>query len=168
MTGPLLALALLAAGADAWPVEGEPVASVVVDAPAEEAARLRSFVELADGGPYTHEAVRHGVELIHATGEYEDVRVEATRTAAGLALVVHLVRAPLLVAVLAEGDAVLDEGVLRRATRLRAREPLYAARLDRAAEEVRQALVRQGHPEAAVTASARATAGGAHAWSARG
>jgi outer membrane protein assembly complex protein YaeT len=162
---PLLAALLLLAqaGAEAWPVEGEPVASLEIDAPAAEAARLRPLVELQAGAPFSSLAVRHTVELIHATGEYEDVRVEAARVEGGLALVIRPLGAPLLVSVLTEGETVLEEDELRQASRLRAREPLYPARLGRAAEDVRQLLIAQGYPEAVVAASPRATAGGAHA-----
>ncbi|HVR70782.1 MAG TPA: BamA/TamA family outer membrane protein [Vicinamibacteria bacterium] len=162
--GPLVALLLLGpAGASSWPSEGERVASVVVDAPSAEAERLLAFVELGPGQPYRAEALRHAVELIHATGEYEDVSVEAERGEDGLALVVRLSRAPLFADVVAEGDRVLDPGALRRLSRLRAREPLWPARLERAAAEARQALVEDGYPEAQVAASARASAEGADA-----
>ena len=161
--GALMALRLAAAGGAGLPAEGEPVASVQVDAPAPEAARLLAFLELQAGEPYRAEAVRHAVELIHATGEYEDVRVEARRGADGLVLVLRPVRAPLFAGVVREGDDVLDEDALRRLSRLRGREPLWPARLERAATDVRQALVRDGYPEAQVGASARRTAAGAEA-----
>jgi outer membrane protein insertion porin family len=163
--GALLALLLLAGAGveEAWPREGAPLASVEVDAPAAEAARVRALLELQPGGAYSADAVRHAVELIHATGEYEDVRVEAAPSAGAVALTVRLVRAPLLISVLGEGDGVLDASELRRASRLRAREPLYPARLEQAAEEVRLDLAGRGYPEAAVTAAPRPTAGGAHA-----
>ena len=68
--------ALLLAGALAS-FEGEAIASVSVDAPAADAARLSGLVELRPGEPLRREAVRHAVELLHATGEFEDVVVEA-------------------------------------------------------------------------------------------
>jgi outer membrane protein assembly factor BamA len=157
-----LAWLLLAAGLPATgPAEGEPIAALEVDAPPAEARRLLAFFELRKGDPYTAQAVRHAAELIHATGEYEDVRVEAERVPEGLSLVVRLTRAPLLLGMAAEGDRVLDADALRRLSRLRAREPLWPSRLVRAAEEVRQALVADGYPEARVGAAARPSAGGA-------
>jgi outer membrane protein insertion porin family len=159
----LLVLLAAPAGPGAWPREGEPLSSVRVEAPAAEAERLLAFVELGPGQPYRADAVRHAVELIHATGEYEDVWVEAERVAGGLALVVRLARAPLLASVLAEGDDVLDADELRRLSRLRAREPLWPTRLEQAAAEVEQALAADGHPEAAVAAAARPSVGGADA-----
>ena len=160
--GALAAVLLLAAaGPPALPVEGEPVASVQVDAP--EAARLLEYVELRAGEPFRANAIRHVVELIHATGQYEDVRVEAERGPGGLALVVRVVRAPLLAGVVREGDPVLDARGLRRLSRLRAREPLWPPRLEQAAEDVRQALVRDGYPEAQVAAAARPAPDGAEA-----
>jgi outer membrane protein insertion porin family len=156
-------LALALAAAPALPSEGERIASVQVDAPAAEASRLAAFVELRPGETYRAEAVRHAVALIHATGEYQDVRVEAERGPDGLALVVRPQRAPLLAGVVGEGDRLLDDEDLRRLSRLRGREPLWPARLERAAAEVQQALVRDGYPEAQVTASARRTTAGAEA-----
>jgi outer membrane protein insertion porin family len=159
----LASLLLAAAGPGDAPAEGERVAAVLVEAPAADAARLRKYLELTPGDPYRADAVRHAVELIYATGAYEDVRVEAERGADGLALVVRLTPAPLLTGVVREGDPIRDAGELRRVSRLRAREPLWPVRLERAAEEVRQALVGDGYPEAQVTASARPAAEGAQA-----
>lgn len=156
-------LMLAAAGPPALPADGERVASVEVDAPVAEAARLIAYLELKKGEPYRAEAVRHAVELIHATSEYEDVLVEAERRPDGVALVVRPVRAPLFAGVVSDGDRVIDEAELRQRSRLRAREPLWPARLERAAEEVRQALVRDGYPEAEVGAAARPTGAGAEA-----
>jgi outer membrane protein insertion porin family len=161
--GALLALRLLSAELPAPPADGERVTSLRVDVPPAEAERLATFLELEPGDPYSAEAIRRTVELIHATGEYEDVRVEATREAEGLALVVRTFPAPLLAGVVREGDDVLDEEDLRRLSRLRGREPLWPARLERAAAEVQQALLRDGYPEAQVAASARRTAAGAEA-----
>jgi outer membrane protein insertion porin family len=161
--GALLPLLLGAAAPAAPPLDGETVAAVRVEAPAAEAARLLEFVELRPGQPYRAAAVRHAVELIHATGEYEDVRVEAERDASGLVLVVRPERAPLLAGVVREGDEVMDADDLRRVSRLRGREPLWPARLERAAEDVRQSLRRDGYPEAQVSAVARRTAAGAEA-----
>jgi outer membrane protein assembly complex protein YaeT len=160
---PLLALLLAPAGALPWPAEGARVSSVTVEAPPAEAERLLGFVELGPGQPYRADAVRHAVELMHATGEYEDVWVEAECGAGGLALVFRLARAPLFASAAAEGDGVLDADDLRRLSRLRAREPLWPARLTRAAADVRQALASDGYPEARVTAAARPSADGADA-----
>jgi outer membrane protein insertion porin family len=162
--GALLAALLLApAGPADLPAEGERVAAVRVEASPAEAARLRDYLEIAAGDAYRAAAVRHAVELIHATGAYEDVRVEAERGAAGLTLVLRLVPAPLLTGVVREGDSILEPRDLRRLSRLRLREALWPVRLERAAEEVRQALVADGYPEARVTASARPSGEGAQA-----
>jgi outer membrane protein insertion porin family len=154
--------ALLLAGALSN-LEGQVVASVAVDAPPGDAARLGRLVELRAGEPYSQDAVRHALELLHATGEFEDVVVEAESSAAGLALVFRPKPAPLLLRVLREGDPVLDPEELRRVARLREREALWPARLERAGRDVALHLSREGYLEACVEVAARRRAGGADA-----
>ena len=71
----MLALALAAALA-APAVTGELVRAVRVERDRE---RLLPFVAVAPGQLFDPEAVRRSVELIFATGRYEDVRVELVR-----------------------------------------------------------------------------------------
>jgi outer membrane protein assembly complex protein YaeT len=153
---------LLLAGALAG-AQGEPIASLRLEVPAADAARLAPLVELRPGTPLAPDALRHAVELLYATGEFEDVVVHAETTPAGLAIVIRPEPAPLLVDVVREGDRVLDAAALRRLTRLREREALWQPRLERAARDVAVQLTEQGFLEARVTAEARRRAAGADA-----
>jgi outer membrane protein insertion porin family len=139
------------AGAAPW---GRPVAAVHIEAPLEEAARLQRYVELRPGQPLEAEALRHLVELVHATGEYEDVQVEARDTPAGVEVALRPVPAPLLDQVRLEGDAVLSARELGRLARLRAREVIWPGRLAEAAAAVQAALVQRGYLDAHVSARA--------------
>ncbi len=118
--------------------------------------RLAPLVSLAPGQRLDPEAVRRSVELIFATGRYEDVRVELARDPArpGVEVVFRPLLAPLLVAVRVEGDKVISAGAARRAARLRLGESLWPTRLERAGRDVALALARRGHLEALVTARA--------------
>jgi outer membrane protein insertion porin family len=178
--GSLLALALLSppVGADVprpvassvlpapedAPREGETIASVTVDTTAAPEARgLDRYVELRKGDPFSAQAVRHVVSLLHATGAFADVRVEATRGPAGLDLVIRPVAAPLFTRVELVGDRVLSRGRLLEVSRLQGGEPLWPARLERAARDVAVRLTEQGYLEARVTAEAVSERGGARA-----
>ncbi|MBI3932608.1 MAG: BamA/TamA family outer membrane protein [Acidobacteria bacterium] len=160
MTATLLALVLLAAPAV---YEGETVASVRLEGEGVDVARYERYVEIPVGQPFRATVVRHVVELLHATGAFEDVVVEAERTPAGVAVVVRPVPAPLLADVRLEGDRILDAGAVRRTARLEDREPLWLERLERAARDVALHLAADGYLEARVTAAARPKAGGADA-----
>ena len=107
------------------------------------------------GRPLDPAEVRRTVELLHATGAYEDVIVEAADAPGGIALTLRLVAAPLLAAVVVEGDAVLSADEAREASRLRDQELLWTERLAEAARDVAVAATRRGYLEARVTAEAR-------------
>ena len=88
----LVALLLLAL---ANPAEGEDrVRAVRIEAAHPE--RLEHLVDIVPGRPLEREAVRRTVELLYATGRYEDVRVELERGGreAGLTVVIRPVPAP--------------------------------------------------------------------------
>src|SRR5262245_29077298 len=154
MVPTLLAVAFVTAQPDATPAEPPRVRAVRIEAPEADAARLSRYLAVAAGDALRPEAVRHSVELLYATGEFADVRVEAAARPDGVELVVHPVRAPLLQDVRVEGHAVLAPGALRRIARLTPREPLWPARLDRAARDVAVALAADGYLEAQATAEA--------------
>jgi len=139
------------------------VASVRIAAPAADVERLSRYVEIKVGEPLRADVVHHVVELFYATGDYEDVIVEAERGPAGLDVVFRPIPAPLLASILVEGDRVISPGDVARITRLRPRETLWAARLERAARDVAVALAARGYLEARVTASVRRIPGGADA-----
>ncbi|HET8647225.1 MAG TPA: BamA/TamA family outer membrane protein [Vicinamibacteria bacterium] len=164
----MLARLLLLAAASAPPAApsgllGRPIAEVTVDAPPEVAARLRRYVELRPGVELRAEDVRHVVELIHATGEYADVQVEARLRADGVQVVLRPLPAPVLEAVRVKGDGPFSAREVRRLTRLHEREALWPARLERAVADVRAALAEQGYAAARVHAAAEPAAGPAAA-----
>ncbi len=147
-----LAVAVLAAGA--------PVVSVSIEGGGPEAAR---YLAIDTGRPLDPAQVRRTVELLHATGAYEDIVVEETDVPGGAAVTVRLRPAPLLTGVVVEGDAVLSADDVRAAARLRRGEALWPQRLESAARDVAIALGRQGYLEARVTASPRREAAGSAA-----
>jgi outer membrane protein insertion porin family len=144
-------------------LEGRPLAAIQLDAPAGEAPRFARYQELKVGEPLQAERVRHVVELLHATGRYADVVVEAESRAEGVALTFRLLPAPLLAGVVVEGDRIRKPGAVRRLTRLRHGEALWPVRLERAAQQLALDLAEHGYLEAHVSAQARPTSGGADA-----
>ena len=163
MSPPLPALAVLAAWFSSPDATPAVVAAVHIEAPAAEVERLSRYLEVTPGQPLSAEAVRHTVELFYATGQYDDVVVEAVEGPEGLTLSFRPVPAPLLEEVRVEGDRVLDPAALRRLTGLRPREPLWRARLERAARDVAVALAADGYLEAQASAEARTLGRGAAA-----
>jgi outer membrane protein insertion porin family len=158
----LLALAASPPAGDAG-AAAEFVRTVEIEADRPE--RLAPFVGLVPGRPLDREAVRRAVELIYATGLYEDVRVELVREPGqeGVTVVFRPLPAPLFVAVRIVGDRVLSPGSVQRIARLRPGEPLWPSRLERAARDVALALVRHGNLEALVEPRAVRVPGGADA-----
>ncbi|MCG6925887.1 MAG: BamA/TamA family outer membrane protein [Acidobacteria bacterium] len=118
----------------------------------EDPDRLERFVSLVPGSPLDPEAVRRTIELMYATGEFEDVRVRIERKGGEdeVTVAIRPIPAPLLVAVRVEGDQALSPGAVRKITRLREGEPLWARRLDRAGRDVALALAARGYLEAFV------------------
>jgi outer membrane protein insertion porin family len=160
----LVALLLLAARAGA-PAEGAAAETVrEIRLETEHPERLRRFVPLAVGARLDREVVRRAVELMFATGRFEDVVVDLERDARpGVAVVFRPRPAPLLVAVRIAGPSPLSARAVQRVARLRVGEALWPARLERAARDVALALVRRGHLEALVEPEAVAVSGGAEA-----
>jgi outer membrane protein assembly factor BamA len=163
LTGALLVLALGAPPEAPPPAATEFVRGVRVESPDRE--RLLPLVGLVPGGPLDAEAVQRAVELMFATGRFEDVVVEVQREAGeeGVLVVFRPVPAPLLAAVRVEGDEVVSGGRAARIARLRAGEPLWPSRLDRAARDIALALGQRGHLEALVEPEAVRGPGGADA-----
>jgi outer membrane protein assembly factor BamA len=160
----MLALALAALALAPQPLTPQEYVRSVRFEPAH-AAQLARFVGIVRGQPLDPETVRRAVELIYATGRYEDVRVDLVRDAGepGIELVFRPQLAPLLVAVRVEGDRVLSAPAIARTARLRPGEPLWSARLERAGRDVGIALARRGHLEALVEVEARRVPEGAEA-----
>jgi outer membrane protein assembly factor BamA len=165
LAGALLALAL--GSAPGAPLAAAPAEELVraVRVEAEQRERLIPFVGLVPGRPLDREAVRRAVELMFATGRFEDVAVELVREEGqeGVEVVFRPRPAPLLVAVRVEGDHVMSAGSAMRTARLRPGEPLWPSRLERAARDIGLALARRGHLEALVEPEAVAVPGGSDA-----
>lgn len=159
----LAAILSLAAPVPADVPTAPKVVSVVIDAPEEEASRLKRYVSLQPGTTLQAEAVRRLVELVFATGQYEDVVVDAEAEAGGVRLVVRPRPAPLLRDVRIEGKSVLDADEVRRISGLREREALFPSVLERAASRVEAALAQRGYPGARASAVTRRVTGGADA-----
>ena len=157
----LLALAIAPPSGEASPAEFVRVVRIE----AEHPERLERFVGLVPGRPLDREAVRRAVELMFATGRFEDVTVELEREPGeeGLTVVFRPRPAPLFVAVRVVGDRVLSAGGLARIARLRPGEPLWPSRLERASRDIALSLVRRGHLEALVEPRAVPVPGGADA-----
>ena len=163
MSALLTALLLSAPPAPRPADAGGVVASVRIAAPDADVERLSRYLAVKVGEPLRPDVVRHVVELFYATGEYEDVIVEAEPGPAGLDVVFRPIPAPRLLSVLVEGTRVISAGDLARITRLRPRETLWAARLERAAQDVALTLASRGYLEARVTGAVRRLPGGADA-----
>jgi outer membrane protein insertion porin family len=160
---PGLGVLLLLAGqapAGAVPAAAPTVAGVELIAPAEQLERLRRYVTLQPGAAFDPEEARRTVELLYATGEFEDVRVETRAAGAGIALRVVTTPAPLLTGLAVEGDRPLKAQELGRIARLRRGEPLWPSRLERAGLDAGLALAERGFVEAQVTVEARPAARG--------
>jgi len=133
-----------------------PLVELRLEPQSQQANALVAAAGLELGAPCEAEAVREAVELLFATGRYEDVRVAATETESGTALVIRTVPAPLLQDVLLEGrERPLSPARIRSLTRLRAGEALWPERLERAAQDVALFLAGGGWLEARAQAHAR-------------
>ena len=154
MTAALLSLLVLAPQTTVE-LTGETIASARIEGGGKIGQDLARYVELVPGEPLRVEAVRHVVELLHATGRIEDVLVDAERSPQGVHLVFRPVLAPLLLKVTVLGDPLLKPGEIKVLARLREGEPLWSERLDRASSDVTAALVERGYLEARVDAAVR-------------
>jgi outer membrane protein insertion porin family len=151
-------LLLLTAGLAAAPVSEVQVHRVVLEVPAEEQARLRRYVTVREGEPWEPAKVTRTVELLFATGEFDDVLAEVVSGPEGIDVAFRPRPSPRLLDVTVEGDKVRSPRELRTLTRLRAGEALWPNRLDAAARDVTRALVATGYLEAQVKAEARPAA----------
>jgi len=149
---------MLAALAVALAVAAPPVISVAVEGTTADVSR---YLDIGLGRPLDPAQVRRTVELLHATGAYEDIVVEETDAAGGSAVTIRVLPAPLMTAVVVEGDAIVSPDDIRDATRLRRGEPLWDERLETAARDAAVELGRRGYLEARVAAVARHVPGGA-------
>lgn len=158
----LLLVVLGSQGAPALPQGADTVSQVRLEAPDPEG--LQRFVAIEVGRPLDPEASRRTVELIYATGQFEDVQVEVEPDRqGGVSVLIRALQAPLLVDTRVEGDNVLGARTLRRITRLRKGEPLWAARREQAGRDAGLALKQRGYLEALVEVTAEPVPGGADA-----
>ncbi|MGE0452888.1 MAG: BamA/TamA family outer membrane protein [Vicinamibacteria bacterium] len=137
---------------------GRLVSSVRLELLPEEAAALERYLSVRAGAPFDPAQARRSVSLLFATGRFADVAVLAQPVADGLEVVFRPTPAPRMTALVLEGDRVLDEKQLLRASRLSWGEPLWPARLEEAARDVGLALAARGYLEgrARVEATPRA------------
>ena len=150
---------LLVAGPTSGPSGPEvKVHRVSLDLPRGQASRLKRYVTIREGEPWDPTKVRQTVEMLFATGEFEDVPVDAVAGPEGEDVVIRPRPSPRLLEVKVEGDAVRSPRELRTLTRLRAGEALWPNRLDAAVRDVTRALVAAGYLEAQVKAEARPAA----------
>jgi len=161
----LLAFALAQAAAPPAPAPGGDEIVRAIRVEGAPAGRLLPFIGIVPGRVLDREAVRHAVELIFATGRFEDVTVELQRREgeAGVEVVFRLRPAPLLSGVRIEGDRVMSAGSAMRSARLRYGEALWPLRLERAARDIALALASRGHLEALVEPAAVPMPGGMEA-----
>jgi outer membrane protein insertion porin family len=135
-------------------VAQEVVASVSIVIPERGTSDLRTYVPIQPGDPLDPLQIRRAVELLYATGDFEDVVVESTRGERGADLVFRPAFSPRLREVRVEGGSPFGAGTLRHVARLRAGEPLWPPRLEAAAQAAGIALAADGFLESQVTASA--------------
>jgi outer membrane protein insertion porin family len=131
---------------------------VTLDLPAREAARLKRYVSIQEGESWDPAKVRQTVELLFATGEFEDVLVDVETGPEGQDVAIRPRPSPRLLEIKVEGDTVRSPRELRNLTRLRLGEALWPNRIDAAKRDVTRALVAAGYLEAQVSAAARPAA----------
>ena len=135
-----------------------PVSSVQLLAPHSE--RYTAILGLPAGAPYDAEAVRAAVLRLFATGDFEDVAVEAASGEEGVALVFRTRAAPRFLRAEVRGERDLSADRLVQAARLRRGEPLWPQRLDAAAALAEQDLRADGWLDAEVEAETEPLEGG--------
>lgn len=165
MRGALAAVLGLVAGAapGADTAARSTVVGIEIEASDAEAGRLARYVSMAPGSILEPEAIRRLVELVFATGQYEDVVVDTEPAPGGVRVIVRPRPAPLLTAIRIEGKSVLKGDVVRRVGGLREREALFPADLDQAARRLEEALRSRGYQRPRVSAVTRRVPSGAEA-----
>jgi outer membrane protein insertion porin family len=154
-----VALALLAQPAAGAPAET--VAAVRLEVPASDRPRLARYVDLRPGEPLCADAVRRTVELLFATGEFDDVVAESrSLPEGGIEVTFRPVPAPRLRTLRVIGERVRKEPEVMRIARLHAGDLLTPARLERAARDLALALAADGYLEAQVSAETSPAAPG--------
>jgi outer membrane protein insertion porin family len=148
----LLAL-LLVLPQEADVSEGVTVAKVRLDLPEADQPRFSPFIEVHSGDTLSRARIRHTVQLLYATGVFEDIRVEAVPAGAGVEVIFRPTWAPLLRNVRITGDGTLSPGSIRKIARLRKGEPLWTTRLEKAGRDITLALNAMGYLEARVEAT---------------
>ena len=141
----------------------ERVAAVVLALPSADVRRLERYLDVRPGEPLCAEAVRRTVELLFATGEFEDVVAESRSHPQGIEVTFRPLSAPRLRGIRVDGDRVKGEAEVGRIARLRPGDLLTSSRLDDAARDVALALGADGYLEAQVSAAAPRVARGAEA-----
>lgn len=146
-----LLTSLAVTGALAW---GQlQIGSVVVEAPgAKDQAELERVLGLRVGDALTRFAIREGVQALLATGQVEDVAVNATEGPSGVALSFKIQVASRIRSFRIVGLPTKQEREVRSLLGVRIGAPLRVASFERALEKARAALQAGGHPDATVEA----------------
>src|SRR5579859_3041136 len=165
---PLLALLLLTAPAvraspdnDREALVGRRIAGVVlVTPPGREPGDLARFLEVRKGDLYTAAAVRRTIEVLSKLGDFADVRVEALDSPSGIYLTIRLTPVARIARITYQGVAA---GLPRVASALGVAEgDAYPGQEDlgRMDEDIRNAYLRDGWPDARARVEAVPLPGG--------
>jgi outer membrane protein insertion porin family len=134
---------------DASIFENQPVANIVFD-PADqplEGKELFDLLPVKRGEPYHAAGVRAAIERLYATGRYQDIQVDASRTAGGI-LIRFITKGNWFI-----GNVLADEdlpeppsaGQIVDASRLNLGAPFDPDQLPDAVENIRRMLVQNGY-----------------------
>jgi len=139
----------LATLADGFEYEGQPVMAVRVVSEEGEVLEQNPALPLQAGRPFTAEAVRESLQVLHRTGLYAEIRAEATRLAEGVSLsfVVRPNYFVNVVHVLGLQEPP-NEALALAAMRLNLGEPFRESALEEALERLRAALREEGFYQA--------------------
>ncbi len=126
------------------PAEGDVVRVTVVGTKRIEEATVLAAIGLRRGQALTSEKVRRDLKSVHATGFFDDVRVEVAPEGAGVAVTFTVVEKPAIREILLEGNKKIDEEDIREVIDLRAFAVLNEADLRVNVERIRDLYVEKG------------------------
>jgi outer membrane protein insertion porin family len=149
----LLSLLLALPPQDVMAAEGVTVTAVHLDLPPKDLPRYATYVDLRPGDALRRAQIRHIVQLLYATGAFEDVVVEAKKSPLGVEVTFKPSWAPLLREVRITGDRLLSPKDVAKIAKLRKGEPLWDTRLEKAGRDVALSLTARGYLEARVGAT---------------
>lgn len=140
------------AAAESW--EGRKIAAIRFQPGLQPlpAAQLQSVLPIRVGSTYNSEAIRHAIQSLYATGEYTDIAVDATPEKDGIAITFITKQATFVGRVSVSGAAdPPGNGQLENAARMNLGAEYVASDVPQAAENMQDALRRNGLYKATVT-----------------